>query len=435
MSRGRTAARETTTGFYYGWVILFVSYMMMFFTAGLSQAFGVFLKPMTSDFGWDRSSFSLALSIFAIVSAIVPPFAGRLADRYGPRIVLTAGAALNALGMVLMAFTPSLWYAYVVYGLIIGLGFGIAGQSANAALLSRWFVKRRGMALSISSTGLGMGQLILVPLATLLIVQFSWRTAFLVTGLMSATLVPLCIVLLRRADPPEDHRETYDDNPSALPASGCLTAEVISRETKAAFRSRSFWLLGGGFMGCGFSIYLLMTHVAALATDRGISASQAGTALGLVGGTGIISGVIVGSWSDRIGRKHLLTGLYLLRAASVLVLMAADSATALYVFAVMFGLSRANGALVAAAVIDLYGRRAVGSILGYTTMFHQMFAALGAFAGGLAYDLTGSYNIALAPIVALMLIAAAASMLIDERRPSPSVRSTRPLVSDQPATI
>ena len=428
-------ARETKSGFYYGWVILFVSYMMMFFTAGLSQAFGVFLKPMTTDFGWDRSSFSLALSIFAIVSAIVPPIAGRLADRYGPRIVLTTGAALNALGMVLMAFTPNLWYAYVVYGLIIGLGFGIAGQSANAALLSRWFVKRRGMALSISSTGLGMGQLILVPLATLLIVHFSWRTAFVVTGLMSATLVPLCIVLLRRADPPEDHRETHDDSPSALPASGCLTAEAISQETRAAFRSRSFWLLGGGFMGCGFSIYLLMTHVAALATDRGISASQAGTALGLVGGTGIISGVIVGSWSDRIGRKHLLTGLYLLRAASVLVLMAADSALALYAFAVMFGLSRANGALVAASVIDLYGRRAVGSILGYTTMFHQMFAALGAFAGGLAYDLTGSYNIALAPCVALMLMAAAASMMIDERRPSLSIGSTRPLISDRPATI
>ncbi len=433
MRRRGAAQGRTKSGFYYGWVILFVSYMMMFFTAGLSQAFGVFLKPMTTDFGWDRSSFALALSIFAVVSAIVPPVAGRLADRYGPRIVLTAGAALNALGMVLMAFTPNLWYAYIVYGGIIGLGFGIAGQSANAALLSRWFVKRRGMALSISSTGLGMGQLVLVPLATLLIVHFSWRTAFLVTGLLSASLVPLCIILLRRSEPPEGHREVREDAPASLPASGCLTAEAINQETKAAFRSRSFWLLGGGFMGCGFSIYLLMTHVAALATDRGISAAQAGTALGLVGGTGIISGVIVGSWSDRIGRKHLLAGLYLLRAASVMVLMAADTSLALYAFAIMFGLSRANGALVAAAVIDLYGRRAVGSILGYTTMFHQMFAALGAFAGGLAYDLTGSYNIALAPCIALMLMAAAASLMIDERRPEGAISSQRSAISDQPA--
>jgi MFS family permease len=418
VKQGSASGSGQPDGLYYGWVILFVSYMIMFFTAGLSQAFGVFLKPMTDDFGWDRSSFALALSIFAIVSAIVPPFAGRMADRYGPRPVLTAGAALNALGMILMAATPNLWYAYIVYGGIIGLGFGIAGQSANAALLSRWFVKRRGMALSISSTGLGMGQLILVPLATFIILYASWRTAFLVTGLLSAMLVPMCWFLLRRTEPPTEHGEVADTSPAKdLPATGCLPSELIRQQTHAAFRSRSFWLLGGGFMGCGFTIYLLMTHVAALATDRGISAGQAGTALGLIGGTGIVSGVIVGSLSDRIGRKHLLAGLYLLRAAAVIVLMGADSAFALYAFAVMFGLSRANGALVSAAVIDLYGRQAVGSILGYTTTFHQVFAALGAFAGGLAYDVTGSYNLALAPCIILLTAGAAASLLIDEQRP------------------
>jgi predicted MFS family arabinose efflux permease len=320
--------------------------------------------------------------------------------------------------MILMAATPNLWYAYIVYGGIIGLGFGIAGQSANAALLSRWFVKRRGMALSISSTGLGMGQLILVPLATFIILYASWRTAFLVTGLLSAMLVPMCWFLLRRTEPPTEHGEVADTSPAKdLPATGCLPSELIRQQTHAAFRSRSFWLLGGGFMGCGFTIYLLMTHVAALATDRGISAGQAGTALGLIGGTGIVSGVIVGSLSDRIGRKHLLAGLYLLRAAAVIVLMGADSAFALYAFAVMFGLSRANGALVSAAVIDLYGRQAVGSILGYTTTFHQVFAALGAFAGGLAYDVTGSYNLALAPCIILLTAGAAASLLIDEQRP------------------
>jgi MFS family permease len=420
--------RTSTGGFYYGWVILFVSYMIMFFTAGLSQAFGVYLKPMTDDFGWDRSSLALALSIFAIVSAIVPPISGRMADRYGPRIVLTVGVALNALGMVLMALTPNLWYVYLIYGGLIGLGFGIAGQSVNAALLSRWFVKRRGMALSISSTGLGLGQLMLVPLASQLTIQFSWRTAFVVTGLLSAVIIPLCWLLLRRADPPLDHAEARDSTPGPLPPSMCLEGDLIQQETRAAFRSKSFWLLGGGFMGCGFSIYLLMTHMVALATDRGITAGQAGTALGLAGGMGIVSGVLVGSLSDRIGRKHLLAGLYLLRAASVLVLMGAHTTSALYIFAIMFGLSRANGALVSAAVIDLYGRRAVGSILGYTTMFHQMFAALGAFVGGLAYDVTGSYNIALAPCIVVLVAGSAASLLINERQPR------QPVLSYQPAT-
>jgi MFS family permease len=421
--------RTSTGGFYYGWVILGVSYLIMFFTAGLSQAFGVYLKPMTDDFGWDRSSLSLALSIFAIVSAIVPPVSGRMADRYGPRVVLTVGVALNALGMILMALTPNLWYVYLIYGGLIGLGFGIAGQSVNAALLSRWFVKRRGMALSISSTGLGLGQLMLVPLASQLTIQFSWRTAFVVTGVMSAVIIPICWVLLRRSDPPMSHAEALDEEtPEALPPSMCLAGDAIQAQTRAAFRSRSFWLLGGGFMGCGFSIYLIMTHMIALATDRGITAGQAGTALGLAGGMGIVSGVLVGTLSDKIGRKHLLAGLYILRAASVLVLMGTNSASALYIFAIMFGLSRANGALVSAAVIDLYGRRAVGSILGYTTMFHQMFAAAGAFVGGLAYDMTGSYNLALAPCVAVLLAGSFASLMIDERSPR------RPALSYLPAT-
>ncbi|RIK41199.1 MAG: hypothetical protein DCC58_12810, partial [Chloroflexi bacterium] len=378
--------------------------------------------------GWDRSSFALALSIFAVVSGVVPPFAGRLADRYGPRLVLTAGALLNAVGMILMAFTPNLWYAYIVYGVVIGLGFGVAGQSVNAALLSRWFARRRGMALSVASTGLGAGQLVLVPLATLIIVTVSWRAAFAITGLAALTIVPLCLVLLRRPPPMEEEQAASDAPAPSTP--GCLPAELIRMQTRAAFRSRSFWLLAGGFMGCGFSIYLLMTHMAALATDRGISAGQAGTALGLVGGMGVVSGVLMGSLSDRIGRKHLLVALYLMRAVAVLVLMAADSAAALYLFAVLFGISRANGALVAAAVIDFHGRQAVGSILGYVTTGHQLFAALGAWVGGLAFDRTGSYTLALAPCVALMLGAAFASALLDERRPSVAVRLQPSAVGD-----
>lgn len=418
-------ARATAGRLYYGWVVLFVAYMVMFFTAGLTQAFGVFLKPMTSDFGWDRSAFALALSIFAIVSGIVPPVAGRFCDRYGPRPVLVAGAALNALGMVLMAFTPNLWYVYLVYGGVIGLGYGIAGQSVTTALLAGWFHRRRGMALSVASTGLGTGQLVLVPLATFFVVHFSWRASFLVSGLLSFALVPLCVFLLRRPAP-ELEDDVAPDGADRLPATACLSAELIRQQTRLAFRTRSFWLLAGGFMGCGFSIYLLMTHVVALATDRGISAGQAGAALGLVGGMGIVSGVLMGALSDRVGRKHLLAGLYLLRAVSVVVLMGAHGATGLYLFAVLFGFSRANGALVSAAVIDIYGRQAVGSILGYTTTGHQLFAALGAFVGGLAYDLTGSYNLALAPCVALMLGAAAASLLVVEPRQARPDRAPAP---------
>lgn len=407
---------------YYGWVILAAAYLIMFFTAGVSQAFGIFIKPMTDDFGWDRSTLSLAVSIFAIMSAIVPPVAGRIADRFGPRVVLTIGVTLNASGMMLMALTPNIAYVYIVYGLIIGTGFGFSGHAAMTSLISRWFDRRRGLALSIASTGQGTGQLILVPLATFIIITSSWEVAFLVTGALSATLIPICLLLLRR-QPPAHASDAIgtaaDPTVAPQPADTCLTNDAIRERMNAAWTSRSFWMLASGFMACGFTIYFVMVHMVALATDRGISATQAGTALGILGGMGIIANLTVGALSDKIGRKYLLVGLYFLRAISIVVLMGATSATDIYIFAAMFGLSKANGVLVSASIIDHFGRRAVGSIIGYLTMFHQLFAAAGAFLGGLAFDLTGSYDIMLYVIGIATLSGTLASFFIREPRRDP----------------
>ena len=415
--------KNTRSGLYYGWIVLGIAYLIMFFTAGVSQAFGVFIKPMTDDFGWDRSTLSLAVSIFAIMSAIVPPIAGRIADRFGPRVVLTIGVAMNAGGMMLMALTPNILYVYVVYGVLIGTGFGFSGHAAMTALISRWFDRRRGLALSIASTGLGTGQLVLAPLATFIVIQASWQTAFFVTGFMSAILIPICFLMLRRPTPdaPSDAVGIpQTDTTPATPPVDCLTNEAIRERMNAAWSSRSFWMIASGFMACGFTIYFLMVHMVALATDRGISAGQAGTALGIVGGMGIISNLIVGGLSDQIGRKYLLVGLYFTRAIAVLVLVGATNATHLYIFAALFGLSRANGVLVSASIIDHWGRRAVGSIVGYLAMFHQLFAAAGAFFGGLVYDSTGSYNIMLYISIGALISGALASFFIAESRRQPA---------------
>lgn len=424
--------RNRRKGMYYGWVVLATAYLIMFFTAGVSQAFGIFIKPMTDDFGWDRSTLSLAVSIFAIMSAIVPPVAGRIADRFGPRVVLTIGVTLNASGMMLMALTPNIAYVYIVYGLIIGTGFGFSGHAAMTSLISRWFDRRRGLALSIASTGQGTGQLILVPLATFIIITSSWEVAFLVTGALSATLIPICLLLLRRPAPAfaSDAVGTASDPtvaPAPAPADTCLTNDAIRERMNAAWSSRSFWMLASGFMACGFTIYFVMVHMVALATDRGISATQAGTALGILGGMGIISNLAVGALSDKIGRKYLLVGLYFLRAISIVVLMGATSATDIYIFAAMFGLSKANGVLVSASIIDHFGRRAVGSIIGYLTMFHQLFAAAGAFFGGLVFDLTGNYNIMLYVIAIATLSGTLASFFIREPRREPGIEQPVPV--------
>lgn len=365
-------------GLYYGWVVLAVAFGIGFFTAGINQAFGIFVQPMTDDYGWSRADISLAVSIFAVVSAMVPPLAGRISDRFGPRLVLTIGVLLNAIGMILMSQVDTLLKLYLVYGLLIGAGFGFTGFAAIAGLLSHWFIRRRGMAMSISATGLGIGQLILAPLMTYFIIQFSWQTAFFIVGIASIVLIPLCFYTLhRRAPANADLDEPEPDVPGAEPVD-CITNEMIRHDLDIAWSTRSFWLLASGFMACGFTIYFLTAHMVALAVDRGISSQAAGTALGIAGGTVIFSNLVIGALSDRLPRKHVLAALYAMRAVAVTLLFFADTTAVLYLFALLFGLSRANAPVVTAAIVDIYGRRAVGSIVGYLTMFHQLFAAAGA---------------------------------------------------------
>ena len=391
--------------------MLAIAFGIGFFSAGINQGFGIFIKPMIDDFGWSRANISLAISIFAIMSAIIPPVAGRISDWYGPRSVLTVGVALNALGMVLMATANSLVEIYLFYGVLIGAGFGFTGIAATTALLSRWFIRRRGLALSIAATGLGAGQLLLAPLTTLIIIQFSWQFAFVAVGAASAVLIPLVFLLLKKSAP-VDADEVVSLARHQRDTPDCITNEMIRQDMDVAWGSRSFWMLASGFMACGFTIFFLTAHLVPLATDAGISAQQAGIALGLTGGTSIIANLGIAAISDRIRRKYILVVLYAMRGVSIIMLFSLSSVAVLYAASLLFGLSRANAPVVSASVIDLFGRRAVGSLVGTLFMYHQFFAAAGAFAGGLIYDRFGSYDVMLVIALVSMINATVASLFI-----------------------
>ena len=414
-------------GFYYGWIVLAIAFLISFFSAGINQGFGVFIKPMIDDFGWSRADISLSISIFAIMSAVVPPIAGRISDRYGPRSVLTVGVALNALGMVLMATANSLLEVYLFYGVLIGAGFGFTGIAATTALLSRWFVRRRGLALSIAATGLGAGQLLLAPLTTLVIIQFSWQTAFLVVGVASAIVIPMVFLLLNRTAPAEADEASVVATPGRERAApDCITSEMIRQDMNVAWGSRSFWMLASGFMSCGFTIFFLTAHLVPLATDAGISAQQAGIALGLTGGTSIVANLGIAAISDRISRRYILAGLYAMRGVSIVMLFSLSSVGILYASALLFGFSRSNAPVVSASIIDHFGRRAVGSLVGTLFMYHQFFAAAGAFAGGLVYDYFGSYNIMLVVALLAMVNATAASFFLEDPEGDPQTNRAAP---------
>ena len=190
------AARERL---YYGWVVLAACVVISLLTTGVQTLFGVFLKPLQDDFGWTRAAISLVPSINLLVTCLCFPLAGWLSDTHGPRAVVAVGGLFSALGLALASRLGAPWQLYVYYSVMVGIGVAFASTPATATV-TRWFERRRGLALGIVQTGTAMGTMALAPLAGYLISAHGWRTSYLVIGLLTS-LVVVAALWLRKQPP------------------------------------------------------------------------------------------------------------------------------------------------------------------------------------------------------------------------------------------
>lgn len=424
MVASQGAGRASRRGkVFYGWFVLATLTFSLCMTFGTTASIGFFFKPLLNEFGWNRAALSGSISLAYFLIAVLSPVVGRSLDRFGARPVLILGVASIALGYLLLGLTRSLWMVYLFYGVVVAVGAAATSFVPVATCIMHWFRKRRGTALGISNAGAPLGQLLVVPLGSYLILALGWRAAFPAMGLLVlVTTLPLVFWVVRNR--PEDLGLQPDGEPLEGTAGGAAGARPQVRLSnlehlngREALRTTPFWLLACAFFTCGFTVMLFAVHFPSYVTDKGFDVTTATQAVAAAGFCNVFGTMFSGAISDRIGRKNPLAATYFIRGVSFLFFAIWQNYLTLYIFAILTGFSWfATVPPTATLTREIYGPRNVGFLYGSITGLHQVGSAVGVFTGGFVYDLTGSYTPAFVIAAVLLLAASALSFIIQESR-------------------
>ena len=389
--------------FYYGWVVVAVAFVTMGIGVNIRTAFSLLFPPILDEFGWTRSETAATFSIGFLASTLITPLLGGAMERLGPRWVVPFGAAIVSVGLVLATFTTQPWHLFITLGLLVVGGTVIFSYIGHSMFLPLWFVRRRGLAVGIAFSGVGVGSILLFPWFQHIIDTAGWRqSCWVMAALMMLVVFPLNLLLQRHR--PEDLGLRPDgDDPAGNPAEGDggmgRASEKPSREVnwtlRQALGSPAFWWIAVGYF-CGLVIwYMVQVHQTKYLLDLGIGTEVAAYALGLVGLTGSIGLIGLGYISDRLGRELAWTvaslgfaGCY----AVLLVMGLYPSPWLMYLMVVLQGLL-GYGLASAFAVIpsEIFQGRSVAKIFGVLSIAASLGAAFGPWLGGALRDQTGSY--------------------------------------------
>jgi MFS family permease len=399
---------------FYGWWVTLAFAVMVFLSTGIRFIVGPFLKPIVADLGLDRASFSLVVSLSLFLYGALQPFVGRLVDRVGARALMVAGTLLLGASLASLSLVTRLWHLYVLYGVLVAIGLAATSHVVAAAVISRWFSRRRGTALSTLGGASMAGMSLLVPLAMWLVINVGWRGTYVLLGIAVVVLmVPLALWVVRES--PEAMGLVPDGDPTERATSSVRA--VDRTDVTDAVQTRAFWQLSGGLFTCGFSMSLLSAHGVPMLTDHGYAPMLASWTLGVLGGSSFGFAMVIGAVSDRLGRRPMLAWLYGSRALVFAALfLIRDRPGALLGVALVGGLSMAGSlAMSSALAADIFGRLSVGSVFGTIFLVHQAGAASGSWLAGALFETTGGYGAAFAIACGILGLAALLSLTIDER--------------------
>jgi MFS family permease len=392
---------------YYGWAIVAVSFLTLFFSLGTRFSFGVFYVAILKEYAWGRGETAGAFSLALVIHAFFGIITGKLIDRFGPRMFFPLGATFLAMGFATASRITAIWHLYLFFGVIMAVGSNTLSYSPHMSLIPKWFIKKRGLACGLVVSGIGLGTMVMAPFIQLIIDSMGWRSAFLIlAGMVMAVVVPMTALFQRRS--PEDVGQFPD---GIVPESGETHApqsEGFPKDTrsshlseqwtlKAAIYTKAFWWMALLNFCVGFSTNMLVVHQAAHVVDTGYSQSLAALLVGLVGLFRSAGGVLGGFISDRVGREigYTLGGGFAF-VGMVLFLLVRDTASPwiLYAFVILFGLGHGSiGPTQAAATGDLFPGNSLGLIMGTFSMGWGLGGALGAYLGGYFYDQVGNYTL------------------------------------------
>ena len=395
---------------FYGWFVVLAAFAVTFVGFGCAYTFSAFVEALQRDFDASRGSVSLVFSLAGFLYFGLGILSGPLADHVGSRGLAVVGMILTGLGLAAASVARSLPEVYAAYGLGVGLGVGCAYVPAIGAV-QRWFVRRRGFASGIAVSGIGVGTLVMPPLASLLIDSLGWRGAYLALGALAA-VVGGGLALLIENDP-RNRGLGPDGDP---PPSGAQPARPEGNSVRDAIRSSRFISLYAACLICSFGVFVPFVHLVPYAQDHGVAPASAVLLLGVIGIGSTAGRFFLGGLADRIGRQLSLLLMFTGMALALAVWVIATNLWSLAAFAFVYGVFYGGWvAVLPAVVMDYFGGRNVSGIIGILYTSVAFGTLIGPSAAGFAFDLGHSYTVPIlasagANIVAAIIIASTSKM-------------------------
>jgi MFS family permease len=391
-----------------GWSVVAICFAVLSFSFAARALLGLSMPYLERDLGWSREFASSAGSLSLIVMAAAAPIVGNMINRFGARLLLSAGLFAIAAGMALAAAVELPWQFLLAFGGIAGLGFGMAATHAVSTIVSLSFEENRGLAVGTATAGSTAGQLIVVPGLAAVLLHSSWRWSYLAVGLASLLMAVVVLVVVR---------------PTPRRAGGGQRGDVaLIEETLRLFRLPVFHLLLWSYVICGFTTSgIIEVHLLPYAAACGFPPLESATAYGVLSAVNLGGMVLAGWLADRMHRPLLLGAIYVLRGFAFIVLIwAARDIQLLFLFAVLFGLfDYATVPVTASLAASHIGLRAMGLTMGLLSAGHSLGAALGAYVAGWLYDLFAQYLwVWIAALVLAMLAGLLSFAITETRRPT-----------------
>ena len=412
---------------FYGWVVVGISTLVFAIVRGVNDAFGVFFVAILEEFGWGRAAVAGVFSFARLTEGAVSIVVGKLSDRFGLRRLVPISACLVALGLMLASQAQSLWMLYFAYGTVFAIGYCGVGELSHIPVISRWFVRKRGMAIGIAMAGMGLGILLIVPMAERFIRLLGWRWAYV--ALAAVVLVGVIPpTLLWQREHPEDCGLLPDGEPldaatwrttragkgrSYIPAAG------PEWTLRAALRTPTLWLLFAMRIFTPLGMMMVVPHMVVYLVGRGFDKSVAALAFGSLGAFSFTGRIAFGLLSDRLGQVMTIMLSYSISILGTLLLLSLHDPSQTWllwchivVFGVGFG---ARGPLTSALVTQLFHGKSWGAILGFLEVGSGLGGTLGPWLSGLLFDHTGSYTLSFTLSMFMLAFAIVCAWLADRQ--------------------
>ncbi len=384
------------------WLIVIAGGVIMGSALGIRHVQGLFLQPITLDYGWSREAFGFTLAMQNLVWGLVQPFVGMIADRYGSVKVLLPGLLFYALGLFVVANSTTTATFLAGNGILIGIALSGTAFGAVYGALSRIFPpQHRSWALGAAGAIGGLGQFLMVPFVQRLLDSSGWISTLLILSAVMFLMAPLVFFL-------RDKRQSATADESRSQTMGQAVQEACSH--------RGFWLLNLGFLACGFQLAFIAGHMPAYLIDRGMGLKEASAGLAIISLANVIGTYLCGYLGGFMRRKYVLSAIYLLRSLAITIFVLAPlTELSLYIFSFVFGLIWLGTVpLTNGLVSQIFGVRYITTLFGIVFFGHQLGAFFGVWFGGYVFDATASYDWVWYGSIALGLIAAALHMPIND---------------------